>query len=116
MHKSDELIEVVREIGKGVQELGIDTDYSQIFTDYSHDPEDGANIWVDVKGQNYLEKFHIPNILHPVTDAFYNALHSGKDFFSDTYTKSEKDSFFKLAFKQTDLKRIPEKRKEFIFD
>jgi len=116
MHKSDELIEVVREIGKGINDLGIDTHYSQIFTDYSNDPNDGLNIWVDVEGQNYLKRFYIPNILHPVTDTFNQALDAGKDFFSDTYSKSEKDSYFKLIFKHSDLKRISEKRKEFILD
>ena len=116
MQKSDELIEVVREIGKGIHELGIQIHYSQIFTDYSHDPKTGVNIWVDVEGLNYLEKFHIPYIDHLITQRFYNPLNNGLDFSDNQYLKSDKDSYFKLLFKHSDLKRIPEKRKELILE
>ncbi len=116
MHKSDDLIDVVREIGKGIHELGIQLHYSQIYTDYSHDPKTGLNIWVDVEGQDYLEKFHLPYIDHSITLNYYNALNEGLDYFSDRYSKAEKDSFFKLLFKYSDLRRIPKKRKELILN
>ncbi len=116
MHKSDDLIDVVREIGMGIHELGIQLHYSQIYTDYTYDPKTGLNIWVDVEGQDYLEKFHIPYIDHTITLNFYNALNEGLDYFSDRYSKAEKDSFFKLLFKYSDLKRIPKKRKELILN
>lgn len=116
MYKSNELIDVVREIGKGIHELGIQLHYSQIYTDYTHDPKTGLNIWLDVEGQDYLEKFHLPYIDHSITLNYYNALNEGLDYFSDRYSKAEKDSFFKLLFKYSDLKRIPQKRKELIFN
>jgi len=116
MHKSDDLIDVVREIGKGIHELGIQLHYSQIFTDYTYDPKTGLNIWVDVEGQDYLEKFHLPYIDHTITLNFYNALNEGLDYFSDSYSKAEKNSYFKLLFKYSDLKRIPKKRKELILN
>jgi signal transduction histidine kinase len=116
MHKSDDLIDVVREIGKGIHELGIQLHYSQIYTDYTYDPKTGLNIWVDVEGQDYLEKFHLPYIDHTITLNFYNALNEGLDYFSDRYSKAEKDSYFKLLFKYSDLKRIPKKRKELILN
>ncbi|WP_165779147.1 ATP-binding protein [Rhodohalobacter barkolensis] len=116
MHKSDELIEVVREIGKGIHELGIQLHYSQIYTDYTHDPKTDVNIWLDVEGQDYLEKFHLPYIDHTITLNFYNALNEGLDYFSDRYSKAEKNSYFKLLFKYSDLKRIPKKRKELVLN
>ncbi len=116
MHESDGLTEVVREIGKGIHELGIDTHNSQIFTNYTDDPIDGLNIWVDVEGQNYLEKFHIPYIDHLATQYLYEALNEGRNFFGDQFSRSDKDSYFKLVLNHSDLKRIPEKRKELILD
>ncbi len=116
MHKSDDLIDVVREIGKGIHELGIQLHHSQIYTDYTYDPKTDVNIWVDVEGQDYLEKFHLPYIDHTITLNFYNALNEGLDYFSDRYSKAEKDSYFKLLFKYSDLKRIPKKRKELILN
>ncbi len=118
MHKSDDLIDVVREIGKGIHELGIQLHHSQIYTDYdyTYDPKTGVNIWVDVEGQDYLEKFHLPYIDHTITLNFINALNEGLDYFNDRYSKAEKDSYFKLLFKYSDLKRIPKKRKELILN
>jgi signal transduction histidine kinase len=116
MHKSDDLIDVVREIGKGIHELGIQLHYSQIYTDYTYDPKTGLNIWVDVEGQDYLEKFHLPYIDHTITLNHYNALNEGLDYFSERYSKAEKDFYFKLLFKYSDLKRIPKKRKELILN
>src|SRR6056297_653345 len=116
MHKSDDLIDVVREIGKGIHELGIQLHYSQIYTDYTYDPKTDLNIWVDVEGQDYLEKFHLPYIDYSITLNYYNALNAGLDYFSDRFSKAGKDSYFKLLFKYSDLKRIPKKRKELILN
>ena len=112
MQKSGELIEVVRQIGKEVSEMDIDVQSSQIWTDFSTDPDDGLNIWVDVNGQSYLEKFHIPFVDQPITSEFYEALEKNLDFFSDRYSKSEKDQFFRFLFKNSDLKSIPQERKD----
>jgi signal transduction histidine kinase len=112
MQKSGELIEVVRQIGKEVSEMDIEVQYSQIWTDFSTDPDDGLNIWVDVNGQSYLEKFHIPFVDQPITSEFYEALEKNLDFFSDRYSKSEKDQFFRFLFKNSDLKSIPQERKD----
>ncbi|HKL18682.1 MAG TPA: ATP-binding protein [Halalkalibaculum sp.] len=116
MQSSDELIQVVREIGKGIHVLGINTHYSQIFTDYSLNPKDGLNIWVDVEGQNYLEKFHIPYIDHFITQKFYNPLNDGLEFLDNQFSKSDKDSYFKLLFEHSDLKKVPRERKNMILD
>ncbi|MDX1591981.1 MAG: hypothetical protein R3283_08460, partial [Balneolaceae bacterium] len=116
MQKSEELIEVVREIGRGIQDLGIETHYSQIFTDYTLDAVDGINLWVDVQKQNYLVNFQIPYIDHVVTTYFWESLNDGHEFFGTQISKSEKDSYFKLMFEHSELKNIPEERKKFILD
>ncbi|MEX2603029.1 MAG: hypothetical protein WD361_02440, partial [Gracilimonas sp.] len=112
MQKSEELIKVVRQIGQELKEMGIDVQYSQIWTDFSTDPDDGLNIWVDVHGQSYLEKFHIPYVDQRITSKFYEALDKNLNFFSERYSKSEKDQFFRFLFKNSDLKSIAQERKD----
>ncbi len=76
MHKSEELVQVVKLIDKEIAGLGIKVDNSNIITDIS-DPGQGINNWIAIKGQNYLEKFHIPYLDHPVTTKFYHAIKKG---------------------------------------
>ncbi len=114
MHKSEELVQVVKLIDKEIAGLGIKVDNSNIITDIS-DPGHGINNWIAIKGQNYLEKFHIPYLEHPVTTKFYHAIKKGVNYYSDKYSKSDKDKYFKLLFKYSDFRRAPKKRQQFVF-
>ncbi len=114
MHKSEELVQVVKLIDKEIAGLGIMVDNSNIITDIS-DPGHGINNWIATKGQNYLEKFHIPYLEHPVTTKFYHAIKKGVNYYSDKYSKSDKDKYFKLLFKYSDFRRAPKKRQKFVF-
>ncbi len=114
MHKSEELVQVVKLIDKEIAGLGIMVDNSNIITDIS-EPGQGVNNWIAIKGQNYLEKFHIPYLEHPVTTKFYHAIKKGVNYYCDKYSKSDKDKYFKLLFKYSDFRRAPKKRQQFIF-
>lgn len=116
MHKSDELAEVVRQIKKEIMELGIDIDVTQIATDFTNDPRDGMNDWASVEGRRYLEKFHIPFLDHSLTTKFYETLNNDLGHFTATYSKSEKNDYFKLLFKHSDFKDTSEKRKNLILN
>jgi signal transduction histidine kinase len=116
MQKSSSLIDVVKQLGRELTKLGISVHYSQIFTDFSTDPKNGVNTWVDVHDKSYLKKFHIPFVDHPVTSRFYESFEQNMESFSETYSKSEKDRYFKFLFNHSDLKSIPEKRKQWILD
>ncbi len=114
MHKSEELVQVVKLIDKEIAGLGIMVDNSNIITDIS-EPGQGVNNWIAIKGQNYLEKFHIPYLEHPVTTKFYHAIKKGVNYYSDKYSKSDKDKYFKLLFKYSDFRKAPKKRQQFVF-
>ncbi|WP_304622106.1 nuclear transport factor 2 family protein, partial [Rhodohalobacter sulfatireducens] len=116
MHKSEELVEVVRQLKKEIMELGIDIDVTQIVIDFTDDPHDGLNDWVSVEGQRYLQKFHIPFIDHPITTKFYETLENDLGSFTVKYSKPEKNAYFKLLFEHSDFKDIPEERKNFILE
>ncbi|MDZ7717362.1 MAG: nuclear transport factor 2 family protein [Balneolaceae bacterium] len=116
MHKSEELVEVVRQLKKEIMELGIDIDVIQIVIDFTDDPLDGLNDWVSVEGRRYLETFHIPFIEHPITTKFYETLNNDLGTFTAKYSKAEKNAYFKLLFKHSDFKDTPEERKNFILN
>ena len=115
MQKGDELVEVVRLLDIEIAGLGIEISGTQIITDFTN-PEDGLNDWFATEGQEYLEKFHIPYIDHPVTEKFMDALNKGVDFYTDNYSKTEKNNYFRLLFKDSDFRKIPKERQEQVYD
>ena len=109
MHKSEELVQVVKLIDKEIAGLGITVDNSNIITDIS-DPGQGVNNWIAIKGQNYLEKFHVPYLDHPVTTKVYHAIKRGVNYYCDKYSKSEKNKYFRLLFKYSDFRKSPKEK------
>ena len=114
MHKSEELIEVVRLLDKEIKGLGVEVNGSQIVTDFAN-PEDGLNDWYAREGQAYMEKFHVPYLEHPLTKRLYNALQNGVDFYTENYSKTEKNKYFRLLFKYSDFRKTSKERQEFVF-
>jgi signal transduction histidine kinase len=114
MNKSEELVEVVRLLDKEIAGLGVEVNGSQIVTDFAN-PEKSVNVWYARKGQNYLEKFHIPYLEHPLTKRVYNALQKNVDFYTENYSKAEKNKYFRLLFKYSDFGKISKQRQEFIY-
>ncbi|MDG1277819.1 MAG: ATP-binding protein [Algoriphagus sp.] len=114
MHKSEELVQVVRILDKQILGLGIEAWATNILTDFAN-PEKGSNTWLAVEGQDYLEKFHVPFIKHPIFKKLLTAVRKGVDFYTETYSKADKDEFFKLLFKFSDFKSIPKERQNFAY-
>ncbi|SIO01503.1 sensor histidine kinase [Algoriphagus halophilus] len=113
MHKSEELVDVVRVLDREQIALGIEFNGSQIITDFSNINE-GLNSWFAREGQGYLNKFHIPFseehfriLTHPTED--------GLPFYTEKYSKEEKNKFFRWLFKYSDFKIIPKDRQEFVY-
>ncbi len=115
MHKSEELVEVVRILNKEINGLGVEVNGTQIVTDFDN-PEGGLNDWFAKEGQDYLEKFHVPYIEHHLTKRSYNAWHNGVDFYTENYSKAEKNKYFRLLYKYSDFRKIPKERQEFVYN
>lgn len=120
MQKANELIKVIKQIDKEIIELGINVDVSNIFTDYTEDPKTGINVWFEdsaIEEVTYLEKLHVPYLDDPITENLYDAINKTSDVLLETYSKSEKNSYFKLLFKESDLEKITtEERQEFVLN
>ncbi|MBK5272423.1 MAG: hypothetical protein JJE22_15565, partial [Bacteroidia bacterium] len=117
MHKSEELIEVVWLMDSEIAGLGITLDNTSINTDFSFE-EDGFNVWIAARGKSYLEKFHIPysNRHDRVSENLYEAIEEGLDYYTDKYSKAEKNKYFKWLFKHSDFRKLPEERKQFVLN
>ncbi len=114
MHKSQELIQVVGGLDKEIQGLGIEINGSQIVTDFDN-VEEGANSWVKVEGQDYLEKLHVPHLEHRIYKRVYDEYLKGVYFFTASYSKEEKNEFFKLLYNSTEFRSTPKERQDFVF-
>ncbi|MBK5270688.1 MAG: hypothetical protein JJE22_06710, partial [Bacteroidia bacterium] len=115
MHKSEELVEVVRILDKEINGLGVEVNGTQILTDFANS-EVGLNDWYAMEGQDYLEKFHVPYLEHPLTKRFINALNKNVDFYTENYSKAEKNKYFRLLFKYSDFGKIPKERQELVYN
>ncbi len=114
MHKSEELVEVVRTLDKELNGLGIEINGTQIITDFSNWKE-GLNSWYALEGQAYLEKFHVPHTDLPLLSRFVKATQKGLTFYTEKITKSEKDKFFKWIYRYSDFRKLPNDRQEFVY-
>ncbi len=114
MHKSEELVEVVRTLDKELNGLGIEINGTQIITDFSKWKE-GLNSWYALEGQAYLEKFHVPHTDLPLLNRFVKAIQKGLTFYTENITKSEKDKSFKWFYRYSDFSKLPNDRQEFVY-
>jgi len=114
MHKREELIQVVRILDKALSGLGIEIDVPQIQTDFAN-PENGFNVWLARKGQDYLEKFHIPFIKHPIFKKLWTAVQKGTEFYTESYSKTEKNEIFKILFENSDYSAVSEEQQNFVY-
>ena len=114
MHKSEELVKVVWTLDKELNELGIEINGSQILTDFTN-PKEGLNSWYAREGQTYLEKFHVPNAELPLLNRLWKARKKGLAFYTEKFSKAEKDRFFRWLYRYSDFRKIPKERQEFVY-
>ncbi|SDA87499.1 His Kinase A (phospho-acceptor) domain-containing protein [Algoriphagus alkaliphilus] len=114
MHKSQELIYVVRVLDKEIKGLGIEINGTQILTDFNN-LEEGVYSWFTTEGEDYLEKFHVPLFEHTLNKRISEAIQAGVDFYMDSYSGAEKNEYFKLLFKNSDFRTIPKERQDLAY-
>ncbi|QCX38453.1 GHKL domain-containing protein [Aureibaculum algae] len=115
MQKSEELAQVVHILDEELNGLGIEIHGTQILTDFDN-PEKSVNVWFGAKGQDYLERFDVPYFDHPMRKIFHNSWKNGIDFYTEQYSKADKNKFFRLLFKNSDFRKTTEERQKFIYD
>ena len=115
MYKSEELAQVVLLLDEELIGLGVEVHGTQILTDFDN-PENNVKVWFGMKGQDYLERFHVPYFDHPIRKNFHSAWKKGVDFFTEQYSKTDKNKFIRLLFKNSDFRKASKERQKFIYD
>ncbi|MDQ6609945.1 MAG: hypothetical protein M3Y85_09010, partial [Bacteroidota bacterium] len=117
MHHTSEIQTVITEVTAQLVTLGFKLDSANfnVNIDVKKNPE--MHIWSSNPKQiQYAAKFHIPYFDHPMFNRSIEAINTGKQFIADTFTKEEKDSFYKYLFEHTDLKNVPGETQKFVLD
>ncbi|WP_373495856.1 ATP-binding protein [Aquiflexum sp.] len=112
MHKSEDILEVIRVMTEQFIDLGFDLHSVNIST-----TENRRDYYMWLHGVNapaYPHQVFIPWIDHPIINQLQEAFEANSDFVVMALTKEEKDRFYYHLFSNTILKHAPEKRKSFL--
>jgi signal transduction histidine kinase len=110
MQKSEELKEVIQIVFEQLQQLNFNIDSAHFNLNFKE--SDDYDLWSAAPGQPYPVKTYIPYFDHPVFAKAREAKENGLDFFTESYTKEEKNRFFEHIFKNAPI--IPEERRNYI--
>nr|MBI1232470.1 GHKL domain-containing protein [Cytophagales bacterium] len=114
MHRSDELQEIITSVLYRLSELGLSMDTAVVVLPSEEKQE--LMCWVATNDFSYSQGFRIPFGLNSVIRKDSERFHlSGSDYFAKTYSKEEKDEYYKNLIKHSDFKHIPQDRKDFLF-
>jgi len=111
MQRSEELKEVILEVNKKLQDLGISMVQraTAIFT--FEDGNKDYKQWVASPEYNSIISFLTPYIDHPIQNDIWNARQNGIEFYAKNYSAEEKNSLFNYLFNLPALKDMPEEEK-----
>ncbi len=115
MQKPDELQEVVSVVAEKLKELGVILDANGvIICTYFPDSKDVMH-WISAPDFSSSGSYLLPYFDHPIFSAAWESKNNGDEYFSRSFTKDEKDSFFKYAFENSDYRNFPDEFKQWIF-
>ena len=107
MAHSDELGILNELIHRQLLKLGVEHHTTNLVTDFNR-KDKSANFWLASEDRTYLRKFHHLFFDHPVVQNLFRS----RGFYSESYSRKEKNVYFRTAFRKTDLKFLPEKLKQ----
>ncbi|MFU8844863.1 MAG: sensor histidine kinase, partial [Bacteroidales bacterium] len=117
MQNSKELAEVIAQINAEITNLGIRSDNTTLITDIKLNEKSGSYCtWFSIPGKTYSNKFLLPKMRHPLYERTKEAYQKKIEFFTLSFTKKEKNRYLNFAFAESDLKFLPEERKEFLLN
>ncbi|WP_194973328.1 sensor histidine kinase [Aquiflexum lacus] len=117
MQNSEELAEVIAQINAEITNLGIRSDNTALVTDIKLKEKSGTySMWFSIPGKTYSNKFLLPKMRHRLYERMEEAYQNKIEFFTISFSKEEKDQYFNIVFAESDLKFIPEARKEFLLN
>ena len=111
MHKSEDLKDVIQVVFEQLLHLNFKIDSASFALNYKE--TDDFNLWTATPEQTYPVLIHIPYFDHPIFNKLKESKENRVDFFADSYTLEEKNTFFQHFFNHNPA--IPKERQEYIF-
>jgi len=114
MHKSEEILAVVRAVFDRLNELNIELNTAFIITfkENSRDTE----WWLINKDKGEYSRILVEYTDLAILKEMFETKEQGKEIFSATYQAEAKNQLFRYLFTQTDFKHAPPERQKFIFE
>jgi signal transduction histidine kinase/ketosteroid isomerase-like protein len=115
MRKADELHEVVTVVVERLVDLGVVLDANGvILCTYFQDSRDVLH-WIASPDFSFSGSYLLPYFDHPIFSAAWESKINGDDYFSQSFTVEEKNTFFEYAFEYSDYRNFPEEFKQWVF-
>jgi len=115
MHKSEELQEVMNTVFDQLNELKIDTDVATI--NISKEGTKEIECWLQTTERTYSSRIVFPYFNKSILSReLSEATVDNRDIVSRNYSLNEKNEWFNLMFSDSEMKGIPDSRKQFILD
>jgi len=113
MHKSDELLDVIKVVSDQLLHLGI---RFELVSFGLNNPERGFDFWLASPGFVYPKKLHVPYLDNPIPNSVFEAQQKGLSFFARTFTREENRQWLHHLFDTNEKSQIPEESKEFLMN
>ena len=112
MQHSEDLYEVIREVNTQLQQLNFRFDSADFLTDYS---EKGYKLWVASVQEAISQQLYITASDNKIPRLLKEAMEEGKDFFTFTLNREEKNKYFDHVFETPVAKNASAEAKQFIY-
>ena len=116
VHQSDEFKGVVKVVFERLQELGLEANAISIntFIENSNDVE--VYICSRIESDEHVIHYHLPYFNSLISDDLLAARKSNADFFTKSYSKEDKDIFYRSALELSSLKNAADDVKKMVYD
>jgi len=112
MVSSEEIGKIIYQVFSELKNLGVVHHFAQIITDFEIN-KDWFNTWYASDEKDYAHFVRYNSFDHPYNEKWKTALKTGNTFYTDAYSKKEKDAWFDGAFRFSDLSFISMKERIF---
>jgi signal transduction histidine kinase len=111
MHHTDELQDVVNVAAQQLLKMDIDLD-GGLFIAINDEVKDDLPFWAAAGAADYVQEVTVPYLGRPAYTGLLNAIKQREHFYTEFYSKEEKDEFLQHMFKFPPWNQNSEERKQ----
>ncbi|HJS54230.1 MAG TPA: nuclear transport factor 2 family protein, partial [Chitinophagaceae bacterium] len=111
MHHTSELQDVVDIVAQQLHNIDMDIN-GGVFLTINDEVDEDLPLWASSGAADYVQKVVVPFFDRPIFTHLRDAIKRGNNFFTEEYSKKEKDEMFHHLFRYAPWSSSPEERKE----